>query len=174
MSGRRRYPVSVVTMRRCEATRCRTPCVDVKVRFAPYQFPDDVRGQDSNNEIYNMTAEQWWKSVPDNLVEHVLAPVFPGCELAAHADGRTRGWLCVSGTELPEEWSDRQFAAWESFEQQVHQSIHDYLQVYITNVRLNLPAARRASAPHGRCAQAGYCAEHAANKRVPACDRWVR
>lgn len=174
MTRRGRYPISAVTVRRCEAAGCRTPCVDVKVRTLPSRLPHDVRDQDPDNEIYNMTVEQWWESVPSDLIERVLAPAFPDCELTAHADGNSGGWLCVSGTELPEEWSDEQFGAWGVFEQRVHQSIVDFVQVYIDNLRLNLPAARRASTPHGRCAQAGYCVEHRLNKRVPACDRAVR
>lgn len=27
-----------------------------------------------------------------------------------------------------------------------------------------------ATAPHGRCMQAGYCVEHLANKKVPSCE----
>lgn len=142
----------------------------VKVPPLYHRLPPDVRDPDPGSEIYNMTAEDWWESVPPDLIEYRLRPAFPDEVPEAHQEGRSGGWLCVSGIGLPAEWTRKQVRAWEKFAEQIEKSIDDYVQVYIDNVRVNKPPAYQATAPHGRCARAGTCIEHAADPRVPACE----
>lgn len=169
MIRRTRKLSSDVTERWCENSGSRTPCVNVKVRPLYRRLPPDVRDNDPDNEIYNLTAEEWWESVPDDLIGHVLRPAFPGCRPAAHADGRSNGWLCVSGIGVPEDWTSKQLEAWEEFAHMVRESIEEHEQVYADNVRANLPVAYLLAEPHGSCGRAGRCLEHAQDRNVKRC-----
>ena len=153
----------------CEGARYRTPCVNVKVPPFYHRLPLDVRDQDPDSEIYNMTAEDWWETVPSDLVESVLAPAFPDSDPEIYREGRSGGWLCVAGIGLPEDWDEAQRDAWSRFAEQIRRSIDDYVCVYVDNVRLNRLTTRGLVSPHGRCAFAGICVEHEANPRLTPC-----
>lgn len=148
------------------------PCVKVKVRGRLYdRLPADVLGHDPDGEIFNMTAQDWWEMVPQEIADTFLeqSAAFAGCAPEIFSAGRSSGWCCVSGIGEPDEWTDEQSEAWERFKQAIEQSMRDTEQVYVENIRANIPTAYLITSPHGLCRQAGKCIEHELDPEVEPC-----
>lgn len=114
------------------------PAVNVKVPPLYWRLPEDVRDQDKNSLIFDRVAEDWWDRVPQDVADACFAAPFRGMRWSTHQDGRSNGWLVVTGIGDPLTWNQKKIAAWVRFEKMIKRSMEQAEATYVEKVREHL------------------------------------
>jgi len=78
---------------------------------------------------FNSACRNWWDGEPEYCADCHLVP----CEgfssdYRIDQEGRSGGWLVVTGLGEPLDWTPEQVAAWDAFEGAIHESIERALE----------------------------------------------